>query len=184
MKRLLIVSILFLYGCSHQPPDESVFVGTSTIKYWKAIPSDRNFGVAGALLKDLEGPAMMAAQLGTRNMVYYAGENDIVAGRQPYEVAMEVENLVRTHSPGNSNVFIISLKASPKRSRFKSQFRMTNEILKTVCINNGWTFIDVFDDLKNPLLFGRDRIHLNLIGYWVLNGAVKNAINLGHEVNE
>ncbi len=65
-------------------------------------------------------------------IVIYSGDNDLAATKTPEQVATDTEQLlklIQTKSP-QSQVLIIGVKPSPKRSKLREQQQQTNNLLK------------------------------------------------------
>ncbi|MEO5660508.1 MAG: SGNH/GDSL hydrolase family protein [Polaromonas sp.] len=167
-----------------QPPasDGVLFVGSSTIRMWPHLSTDfrqwpilLNRGFGGSTMADCNALAReLVIQYKPRQILVYAGDNDLAEGRSPTDVLKSFTGFVqrvRSELPG-SRITYISIKPSPKRLSLLSRIRDTNALiaayLKTLA---DVRYIDVFTPMLNaeglprPELFLSDRLHLNPAGY-------------------
>ena len=101
-----------------------VFVGSSSIRMWQTLAADfpglpvLNHGFGGSTLADVIWFApRIVLPYAPREIVLYAGDNDIAAGRTPEQVLDDYSafvRLVRSTLPSTRLVFV-SIKPSPSR---------------------------------------------------------------------
>ncbi|MCU0942405.1 MAG: GDSL-type esterase/lipase family protein [Hydrogenophaga sp.] len=160
-----------------------LFVGSSTIRLWRGL--EQTFegqtgpvlrrGVGGSRLSDwAELAPWLVTRYVPRQVVVYAGENDIAEGALPAEVLaayIRFVQAVHDDRPGTPIAFV-SLKPSPLRAAQADAMREANLLVQTwVLAQEGLDFIDVhtpmldLDGRARPELFVRDRLHLNAEGY-------------------
>ena len=158
-----------------------VFVGSSSIRLWKSLAVDfkgfpvLNRGFGGSQLSDCVWYAdRIVLPYHPRQVVVYAGDNDLAAGKSPDQVFEAFEALVKkVHSAlPDARISYISVKPSPARSTLLSQMRVINQrIADFIRGRRNREFIDVFnpmlraDGQPRPEIFAADKLHLNAQGY-------------------
>jgi lysophospholipase L1-like esterase len=173
---------------THPPPKGCiVFVGSSSIRLWTSLASDFpgllvvNRGFGGSQLADSVNFAdRIITPYHPREVVIYAGGNDINAGKDPDVVFGDFVALVariRAGSPGARICFIASAP-NPKRWEQVEKVKRLNKLVRTYCERHGLEFIDVFplmlgpDGKPKPDIFVEDRLHMNAKGYAIWREAV------------
>lgn len=167
-----------------QPPasDGVLFVGSSTIRMWQRLSQDFrdvpviiNRGFGGSTLRDCHALVReLVIQYRPRQVMVYAGDNDLAEGRSPDEVLASFEDFVRsvrTELPG-ARITYISIKPSPLRAALLPKVRQTNALIAGYVQGMPeLRYVDIFspmlaaDGLPRPELFLADRLHLNEAGY-------------------
>src|SRR5690606_32502535 len=109
-----------------------------------------------------------------RQVIVYAGENDIAEGASPHAVLaafIRFVQAVHEERPGTPIAFV-SLKPSPSRLAHLAAMREANLLVQTwVLAQDGLDFIDVHtpmldaDGQPRAELFVRDRLHLSAEGH-------------------
>jgi lysophospholipase L1-like esterase len=162
------------------PDNPIVFVGSSSINYWRTAEyfpqfpvinrgyggsqaSDAPFWVKESVLK--YDPSVV---------VYYEGDNDVEAGKsaaQIFEDMREFAEAVHGASPGTHLVFL-SVKPSERRWEQWAEMQATNDLLQQYAANRyNVHYVDVGTDLlggngrPDPTLFRADRLHMTEAGY-------------------
>jgi lysophospholipase L1-like esterase len=163
-------------------PGSVLFVGSSSIRLWQHLPEDFrsaplvvNRGFGGSTMADVRYFAReLVIQYRPRQVLVYAGDNDLAEGRSPAEVLESFRGFVeavRAELPA-TRISYISIKPSPLRVELLPRVRETNQLLSEYV--NGLpnaSFIDVFtpmiDSEGRPRadLYGPDRLHMNAAGY-------------------
>ena len=174
----------FAVGDRQQHPgdDGVLFVGSSTIRMWSCLQQDFrqvpviiNRGFGGSTMRDCNSLVReLVIQYKPRQVMVYAGDNDLAEGRTPGEVLGSLQNFVRkVHGalPG-TRISYISIKPSPARFALLPQIRQANALIAGyVGTVPGMRYIDIFNPMLNaeslprPELFGPDRLHLSDAGY-------------------
>ena len=170
------------------PAHPIVFVGSSTIRFWKvheAFPGlpvlNRGFG--GSETADaVYYFDRVVARYQPSIVVFYSGDNDLNAGKSPDQVVADTRefiNLLRQRSPKSKLVFI-AIKPSIARWKLIDKIRDTNQrTQKLIASYPGGVFVNIEsqilgDDGKpRAELFRVDGLHLNEKGYEILNEAVR-----------
>ena len=166
----------------HPADDGVLFVGSSTIRLWSSLQQDfrqvpviLNRGFGGSTMRDCNALVReLVIQYKPRQVMVYAGDNDLAEGRTPEEVLGSLQNFVRkVHAalPG-TRISYISIKPSPARIALLPQIRQANAMIASyVQTVPGMRYIDIFnpmlsaEGLPRPELFGPDRLHLSDAGY-------------------
>jgi len=164
-------------------PGGVVFVGSSTVRMWTRLSQDFsrvpggivNRGFGGSTLADC---ALFAHDLVVRykprQVVLYAGDNDLAEGRTPLQVLdsfARFANTVRAELP-DARISFISVKPSPSREQLMPQIRETNHVISAYLnLLPNSEYIDIHtpmlgaDGRPRPELFRGDRLHLTDEGY-------------------
>lgn len=163
------------------PRDAVLFIGSSSIRKWTSLAQDFpeatviNRGFGGSEVRDSTYYAdRIVVPYHPRKIVFYAGDNDLAAGRSPQQVAADVAAFVqrvRRDLPGEPVVYV-AIKPSPSRANLLPQIRQANALIEAMAAKDpGLTFVDVFtpmlkaDGSLRPELFGPDMLHMNAEGY-------------------
>lgn len=163
--------------------DTLIFLGSSSVEYWKTLDRDfpgqktLNLGKAATTYAYLEkNAAAWAERYPARRFVIYSGDNDLAWGASADEIAegfRRVALLLRERVP-DAEVYVLSVK--PNRfllRRLKAgKVRAANELLRDEAARLGFVR---FVDVHTPMLAGRslphrdlfrsDGIHLSEDGY-------------------
>jgi lysophospholipase L1-like esterase len=158
-----------------------VFVGSSSIRLWPDLTSvfpavsvlNRGFG--GSTLPDVIYFApRIVLPYAPREVVLYAGDNDLAAGRTPEQVLGDYTafvRLVRRTLPA-ARIIFISIKPSPSRWALAEPTRAANALIaRAIARDTLATFVDVFAPMlgasgrPRPELFQADSLHMTPAGY-------------------
>jgi lysophospholipase L1-like esterase len=187
--RLLSLALsLFIPGNARSDPGTFdphtiVFIGSSSIEFWKTLPADfaghrvLNLGKAGTTYSHLvANVGEWAARYPARRYVIYSGDNDIAWMRSPETVARqfrEVASSLKASIPG-VRVFVISIKPNvipTRRVRIGAVRKANGMIASEAAALGGVTFVDTHTAMLGPNgrpraeWFTIDGIHLNEKGY-------------------
>lgn len=164
------------------PPPKGciVFVGSSSIRLWKTLAQDFqdlpvvNRGFGGSQLADAVNFAdRIITPYAPRQVVIYAGGNDLNAGKSPEVVYGDFVALItklRSRLP-NARLALISSQSSPSRWSQVMAVRQFNALAESYCHLHNVTFINTFplvlgsDGKPRSDLFVSDRLHMNEKGY-------------------
>jgi lysophospholipase L1-like esterase len=159
-----------------------LFIGSSSIRMWKTLAEDFpgysviNRGFGGSQISDsVYFTPRIVLPYEPRQIFFYAGGNDINAGKAPDAVAAEFEkfaNGVHAKLP-ETKIEFISIAPNHKRWAQIEQVRQTNALVRAFCEKNpGWLrFIDVHpvmlgaDGKPLPDIYIADGLHMNAKGY-------------------
>lgn len=188
-----IAAFVRMDRASPPPHGGIVFVGSSTIRLWRNLSIDfeglgvigRGFG--GSQLPDSTFYAQkIIAPHRPRQVVLFAGSNDLAAGRLPDAIAEDFRFFVevaRSLAP-QARLSFIEITSSPSRWRLREATEATNARIRQLCTEHDVDFIAVRDQLlaqaekaelalPRPELFAQDRLHLSSAGYRILANAVR-----------
>lgn len=170
-------------------PGGVLFLGSSSIRMWETLAEDFagapvvNRGFGGSEIADsTRFVGRIVVPHRPRLIVLYAGDNDLVNGKTPTQVATDFEAFVarvRRDLPGTRTAFI-SIKPSPARAALIDAARVANGLIRdTIDRDRRLSYINVFtpmldaDGKPRPELFGEDGLHLNAAGYALWTRLVK-----------
>ncbi len=163
------------------PPRGGVlFIGSSSIRFWDTLAQDFpgvpviNRGFGGSELRDSTWYAdRIIVPYAPRQILIYAGDNDLNAGRTPQQLHADfiafVER-VRRDLP-KAKIAYISNKPSPSRAQLLSVQREANTLIQAEAKRLGVDYIDIFTPMLDATgqpdesLFIEDRLHMNRAGY-------------------
>ena len=164
-------------------PGGILFVGSSSIRLWDDL--EQRFVDKPIIKRGLGGSQLSQwVQYFTPYVLFpyqpkkvfiYAGENDIVSGKTPQEVAASFEELwemIHAKLP-EAKIYFLSMKPSPIRHKFINDVNLGNSLIKASIDNKPNTkYIDVSTVLLNKKtmfpdssFFKGDYLHLNSKGY-------------------
>ena len=158
-----------------------VFIGSSSIVGWKSLATNfpnkkilRN-GFGGSQTFEVTHFAdRLVAPYNPKQVVIYAGENDIAEGQSPEKVLADFKVLFNTIRQLNKNIVItfISIKPSPSRKKFIPQFRKANQLIKDfLAASHKTSYVDIYSVMlqsngqPKPGLFQLDSLHMVKAGY-------------------
>ena len=168
-----------------------VFAGSSTIRLWnldKSFPDAGfvNVGFGGSQIPD---STHFAGRLITphkpRAVVFYAGDNDIAAGRTPEQVAADFKAFcAKVHeSVPKCRVLFLAVKPSVARWKRFDEQKKANALVRELCASDSrLTYVDTVplmlgsDGTPDASLFVKDGLHLSPAGYEKWTGAVRKAL--------
>jgi lysophospholipase L1-like esterase len=171
------------------PPPKGciVFVGSSSIRKWTSLAADFpdlpviNRGFGGSQLADsVNFAGRIIVPYEPRQVVIYAGGNDINAGKDPEVVFGDFVALatrIKVASP-RTRIAFISIAPNPKRWAQVEKVKQVNALAAAYCHRYGMTFINVFPLMLNPDghprpdIFVQDGLHMNPKGYAIWTKAV------------
>ncbi len=170
-------------------PDSVLFLGSSSIRLWPTIATDfpdiatLNRGFGGSTIADsIALIDRLVFPYRPRQIVFYAGDNDIAQGKTAAQVAndfIQFQQAVHKKLPQTSLVFI-SIKPSPSRWKYETLVRDANQLIQKHCQSvPNLRYLDVFnpmlgkDGLPKADLFVADQLHLNASGYRIWVNALK-----------
>lgn len=174
---------------TNRPPENCiVFVGSSSIRMWKTLAADFpgrpvvNRGFGGSQIADSVNYAEeLITSCRPRQVVIYAGANDISAGKSPELVLGDFVALVKKIRQGapRARIAFISVAPNPARWAQVERVRQLNSLVRDYCARHRCAFIDVFplmlgaDGLPLPDIYVADRLHMNPKGYAIWRQAVE-----------
>jgi len=180
----------FAESDARQPPTKHgiVFVGSSSIRLWKTLAQDFtgtpviNRGFGGSEVRDSTWYAdRIIIPYAPRQVVLYAGENDLNSGRTPEQVRHDVLAFVarvRRDLP-EARISYLSIKPSPAREQLLPAVITANRLIKNALAPLPRVdFVDVYtpmldaDGKPRTALFRADRLHMKAEGYAIWHKVV------------
>lgn len=168
---------------TQQPPPRGavLFVGSSSIRFWDSLATDFpgqkviNRGFGGSEVRDSTWYAdRIVIPYAPRLIVFYAGDNDLNAGRTPQQVRddfVAFVTRVRRDLP-DTRIAYISIKPSPSRAQLLPQIAEANGLIREAGKRfSNVDFLDVYtpmlgpDGQPRPELFREDMLHMTPAGY-------------------
>lgn len=166
------------------PAGATLFVGSSSIRLWKTTESfpgikviNRGFG--GSHISDVIYYFDTIVQpYKPASIIFYAGDNDIAAGKTPNQVLADYKKFVQKVSGIDPGIEIIFLPIKPSilRMQYWPVMQEANNLIKTyIEESEGLIYVDtatpMLDSVGRPLaeLFMDDDLHLNAEGYQLWN---------------
>lgn len=172
------------------PPHQAIlFLGSSSIRLWKTLTEDFadwqviNRGFGGSHVADsVAFVDRIVLPYQPRQIVFYAGDNDVAAGKSPKQVAKDFRAFakkVRKDLP-QCRISFIAIKPSPSRWNLHEKASEANQrIARWMKHRKRMDYIDVWtpmlggDGQPQAALFVQDRLHLNAEGYRLWAGLVR-----------
>lgn len=175
-------------AASPPPPDPVVFTGSSSVRLWDTLAQDfpgvpvLNRGFGGSQVRDSVWYAdQVAVRYRPRQVLIYAGDNDIDAGRTPQQVLSDFQAFVARLRRDLPEVRIgyLAIKPSPLRvSQLPAQQEANALVRQWAATQSRIDFIDVATPMldaggqPDADLFVGDRLHMNAKGYALWRGIV------------
>ena len=173
---------------TNPPPKRCIlFVGSSSIRMWSTLQQDFaglpvvNRGFGGSELADSVNLAeRLILRYQPREVVIYAGANDLAGGKKPELVFGDFVALatkIREHLP-EAQIALIASAPNPKRWGIVEKVKQFNSLARDYCHSHELIFIDVFplmlgaNGLPKPDIFREDGLHMNAKGYAIWKEAV------------
>lgn len=169
-------------------PGGVVFVGSSSIRLWDlrhsfpGLPAiNRGFG--GSQIADSVRHAdLLVIRHKPRTVVFYAGDNDLAAGKTPQAVAADFRAFVEKvwAALPETRIAFIGIKPSLQRWAIVGTVREANALVREYCAaDDRLGFIDVdgpmlgWDEKPRKDLFVADGLHMTAKGYEVWTALVR-----------
>lgn len=157
----------------------TVFTGSSSIRFWLTLDEDfpeldpLNRGFGGSEITHVIGYFdVLLTRHQPREIIFYAGENDINAGASPAEVAerFSVFMDMKTERFGDAPVYFLSAKPSFARLDQLTQQTAANAMIKAQAdAREDLIYVDIATPMMNgdvpKQIFISDQLHMNLDGY-------------------
>ena len=171
------------------PPQNGIlFVGSSSIRYWKVEASfpgmpviNRGFG--GSEISDsIFFADRIIIKHQPRIIVFYAGDNDLARGKSGQQVVADYRTFVKKiqSSLPKTRIIFVAIKPSISRWKLIETIRKTNQQIEQITTTDSRQFfLDVdtpmigADGKPKPELFLKDGLHLNVAGYKLWNSLLK-----------
>ena len=172
------------------PPKKGgiLFTGSSSIRIWTSLREDFpgrnviNRGFGGSQVSDsVRYVHRIVTPYAPKTIVFYAGTNDIAAGKSADTVFADYRAYVRevrTRLP-KTTIFFVSISPAPSRWAKWGEMSRANVLVRDWSKGQrGLGYIDLVPamlDAKGqprPELFGPDMLHMNPQGYVVWKGVI------------
>ncbi|MBI3414333.1 MAG: hypothetical protein HY043_03275 [Verrucomicrobia bacterium] len=175
---------------TNPPPANAIlFIGSSSIRLWKTLAQDFpdhrviNRGFGGSQISDsVLFAERVVIPYRPRMIVFYAGGNDLNAGKAPTEVFGDWQNFVHKVQAKLPATRIAYISSAPNPARW-AQVEQVKELNNLIAAyqkqDSRRAFIDVFsqmlgaDGRPRPEIFSDDRLHMNPEGYRLWTQIVK-----------
>jgi lysophospholipase L1-like esterase len=162
------------------PAAPVLFVGSSSIRLWRTHESfpdlpiiNRGFG--GSQISDVIHFAdRIVLPYRAQVIVFYAGNNDIAAGKSAQRVLEDWRQFAKLVLAGPPATRVVFLAINPSRSRwpFWPEVQKANTLIQEFCRSDprlifadGTTLFLGADGMPDSSLFVQDQLHLNARGY-------------------
>jgi lysophospholipase L1-like esterase len=165
-----------------------LFLGSSSIGLWNLTEhfpglDALNRGFGGSQIADsIHYFDRVVWPCRPRQVVFYAGDNDIASGKTPEQVAADFHTLVtRLHEAlPDTRLTVISIKPSLARWQLVGKMREANRLIRGICKHDRrLRYLDVDkpmigpDGKPRPELFQPDGLHLSPGGYRLWTAKLK-----------
>lgn len=163
------------------PANPIIFTGSSSIRRWTSLADDfpdlpvMNRGFGGSEVFDSFNFAdLTVLRYKPRQVVMYAGSNDISAGKTPQRVLEDIKAFVaKVHAAlPDCRISYISNAPNPSRWKLEDKMRELNRLAEDYCKTDPrLEYINTHDAMLgadgNPLpnIFVSDQLHMNAKGY-------------------
>ena len=170
-------------------PDGVLFIGSSSIRMWKTLEQDFpglpviNRGFGGSQIADSNHFAgRIVHPYKPRQIVLYAGDNDVAGGKSPETVLADFQQFLKTVRAKLPKVRVSFIAIKPSLSRWKlsGKMAMANSLVRDACgKDKRLDYIDIWQPMlgdngkPRPDLFLGDGLHLNAKGYALWTSIVK-----------
>lgn len=173
-----------------------LFVGSSSIRFWRTLEEDFpdraaiNRGFGGATVAEVNWYFDQTVKpYKPQAIVFYAGENDLNAGKTPEQVYADFELFMRLkeHALGSTPVWYISAKPSKLRlAQMPAQNDLNARIEALADRRNDLAYIDVASAMLKPDgspkdIFVEDDLHMTPEGYEIWTPIVDAALDAGQQ---
>jgi lysophospholipase L1-like esterase len=175
---------------TNPPPKNAVlFIGSSSIRLWKTLAQDFpdhrviNRGFGGSQIADsVHFADKIVVPYQPRLIVFYAGGNDINAGKSAETVSADFKTFVQSvrGKLPEARIAYISIAPNPARWAQVDRVREANRLIgQYTTTDPRLSFIDVFphmlgsDNQPRPEIFVEDRLHMNAKGYAIWTRIVR-----------
>lgn len=175
---------------TNPPPKHAVlFVGSSSIRLWKTLAQDLpnrrviNRGFGGSQIADsIHFAERIVLPYEPATIVFYAGGNDLNAGKTPQVVFNDYKTFVaqvRAKLP-DTKIAYISIAGNPARWSQIERVREANQLIQAYSRTlPGLSYIDTAtamlgtDGLPRPEIFVADKLHMNTNGYAIWTRVIR-----------
>jgi len=167
-----------------------LFLGSSSIVRWETLATDMapmpviNRGFGGSHIEYVnKWFDQIVAPYHPRAIVFYAGENDLDAGKPVARVIADFDEFMthKVHALGKTPVYFVSLKPSKLRfAQFSLQSQVNAAVRARARERSDLHYIDVvpamLENGKPRDIFQPDNLHMTAAGYAIWTRAVRTAL--------
>ncbi len=162
-------------------PGGIVFTGSSSIRRWTTLASDFpglpvvNRGFGGSQIEHAEASVdRLVLVQQPKVVVFYAGGNDLNAGKEPAVVVADLKRFVAAVHAGlpRARIAYVSIAGNPARWAQVDKVKQVNSAVAAMFARDRrLTFVNVFhamlgpDGKPQPDIFVADKLHMNEKGY-------------------
>jgi lysophospholipase L1-like esterase len=178
------------------PKCATLFVGSSTIARWKTLKEDFpkrtviNRGFGGSTVWEVDAYFnRVVTPYHPKEIVFYAGDNDLAAGRTADDVYADFAAFMRMKDQqlGKTPVYFISVK--PSKLRWSMQLQMTEvnaRVRELAEQRDDLVLINVVQAMLNSDgtpkdIFVEDNLHMTPAGYAIWTPIVEAALTRGQK---
>lgn len=167
-----------------------LFVGSSSIRFWKTLKDDMapypviNRGFGGSTVADVNHFFdQVVRPYRPRAIVFYAGENDLAAGKTPAEAAADFTRFLELKAAalGATPVYFITAKPSKLRWEQRGQQAAFNDAVRKIAgQRRDLQVVDVvgpmLKDGQPRDIFVADDLHMTPAGYVIWTEVVRPVV--------
>lgn len=173
-----------------------VFTGSSSIRRWNTLTQDfphrkvLNRGFGGSTIAEVDWYFdKVVTPYKPAGIVFYAGENDINAGKTPDQAYADFETFMALKSKklGKTPVWFISSKPSKLRlAQIPAQAQLNAKVKKLADKRDDLAYIDIVPVMLKPDgspkdIFVEDNLHMTPEGYKLWTPVVEAALAAGQK---
>lgn len=178
------------------PKCATLFVGSSTIRRWESLKEDFpertviNRGFGGSTVWEVDAYfSRIVTPYHPKEIVFYAGDNDLAANRTPDDVFADFAAFMRMKDQqlGKTPVYFIAVKPSKLRQSLQLQMTEVNARVREMAEQrDDLVYINIVQAMFNPDgtlkdIFVEDNLHMKPEGYAIWTPIVKAALNRGQK---
>ena len=171
-------------------PCSFLFTGSSSVRFWKTLTQDMapypviNRGFGGSQIADVDFYFdQVVTPYRPRAIFFYAGENDINAGKAPGQVVADFQRFLdlKDRRLGNTKVYFVTLKPSKARWAQLAQQAQVNQGVQTLAAKR--SDLEVIDVVAPMLAAGQpqdiyvaDGLHMTPAGYAICTHVLRPVV--------
>ena len=169
----------------------TIFTGSSSIRFWYTLDEDfpdlnpLNRGFGGSEITHAIGYFdILLSRHQPREIIFYAGENDINAGASPAEVEARFDVFMdlKTERLGDAPVYFVSVKPSFARLGELAAQAESNALIKARAdARDDLIYVDVATPMMDgevpKQIFLSDQLHMTLDGYAIWTEALAGLLS-------